>query len=214
MLTRVIVLIGIGLFPYSVSAESLSGKAKLQAKLADLVSFSAQFEQTILDEDEVLDVSTGNLVLQRPNKMRWETVSPEENLIIADGQSIWNIDSFVEQVTVFPQQDTVRNNPIMLLTAQDETAWDKFTVVELAVAPSQMKVEYDTVFEVSALDQDAQISVLKLRFKDDLLVGLKTIDSQQQVSDMTFSAITINKPIAERTFSTDFPAHFTVDDQR
>jgi len=197
-----------------VQADGPSGKALLKSKLDSLQAFSASFKQTILDEGEVLGNSTGTLILQRPNKMRWETQSPEENLIIADGDSIWNIDSFVEQVTVFPQQDTVRNNPIMLLTTKDASIWDRFSVIQLEMPKGQVDVAYNTVFEITALDQDAQITQLKLRFKDDELTGLSTIDSQQQISDMAFSDIQVNSVVGAEIFAASFPESYTIDDQR
>ena len=210
-----IFLVGLTLFSTSLSAETAlpSQKSELQTLLADLTNFSANFTQTIYDEGEAIDQSSGTLTLMRPNKMRWETRLPEENLIIADGNSIWNIDSFVEQVTVFSQDDTVKNNPIMLLTSNEKASWDKFSVLQLG-AINDDKSLFNRAFEVSALDDNAQITKLTLRFKDRQLVSLETTDSQGQRSNMDFESIQSNQDLPVSVFSVVYPEHYAVDDQR
>lgn len=179
-------------------------EATLKSYLQKLNSYSASFTQTVYDEGEAIDKSTGKLYLQSPNKMRWQTMTPEESLFIADGDSIWNIDSFVEQVTVFPQQDAVNNNPFILLTDQGSDIWEKFKVEQLA----------PEMFAVTALEPSAQIVKLVLRFNQGELVSLTTEDGQTQRSEMVFSAIETNNALDASLFVANYPETYVVDDQR
>ena len=91
-------------------------------KLSKLVSYSANFSQSISDiNGKELQRTSGTLTLKTPNMLRWETQLPDETLLIADGTTVWNVDPFVEQVTVMQQQSITQNNPLMLLVSDDDS---------------------------------------------------------------------------------------------
>ena len=80
---------------FSVSALANDAEA-LKTKLAGLESFKAAFTQSVTDENgEVVHEATGNLTMARPDKLRWETLSPDETVLIADGSAVWHIDEWV-----------------------------------------------------------------------------------------------------------------------
>lgn len=196
-----------------LSSQSVYGNEQLKQRLSDFNSFEASFEQVVYDQDEAIDSASGQLTLMRPNKMRWETTFPDETLLIADGTSIWNIDSFVEQVTIFPQQDVVTSNPMMLLTSEDPAVWESFSVKVLESAGNSENQQSE-IYEITSLQQDAQIVSLTLRFEEGVLVSLSTQDSQQQVSALTFSDIKTNIDLSDDTFVAEYQDSYTVDDQR
>ena len=191
----------------SVALADDQATTELRTLLSHISQYKAMFKQTITDtEGNVVHEANGNIVLARPDKLRWETVSPDENTLVADGETVWNIDPFVEQVTIIDQKKAVKDNPIMLITATDDETWSKF-VVRKADAVS------DEYF-VTPVNQEGQIRELTLIFSDDALVGLTTLDAQEQISSLKFSAVETQFPLAADAFTPSFSDSYIVDDQR
>ena len=95
---------GIAILALTMALPSFaqSVKQELQAKLAQLQPFSADFTQTVTSaEDKVLLTAQGNMQLQRPNQFRWHTVTPDEQLIVSNGETLWFYNPFVEQVSIY-----------------------------------------------------------------------------------------------------------------
>jgi len=200
----VLVCLGLHGLAISASAEETSAHNQLKPILENLVSYRADFIQIIKDaEDSILQQSEGNMSLQKPNKLRWEVSLPDESLFVADGEVIYNLDPFVEQVTLIDQADIVNNNPLMLLISDDAAAWDS---VDISYQNGQ--------YWLASNDDNANISLLKLRFSDGVLQGLESIDRQQQRNIIEFKNIQHNAEIASSAFRVDIPETFIIDDQR
>jgi len=183
---------------------SLTAKAELKVKLSNLVSYSADFSQSISDiSGKELQRSSGTLTLQTPNMLRWETQLPDETLLIADGTTVWNVDPFVEQVTVMQQESVTQNNPLMLLVSDDEKQWNAVTVEKK-----------ESRFLVVSQDENANIVSLNIAFDGDQLMRLQSTDRQQQKSLLIFSNIVQNQPVAKALFSYEIPENYIIDDQR
>lgn len=179
-------------------------KAELKMKLSKLVSYSANFSQSISDiSGKELQRTSGTLTLKTPNMLRWETQLPDETLLIADGTTVWNVDPFVEQVTVMQQESITQNNPLMLLVSDDEKQWNS-VIVE----------NKDSRFVVVSQDENANIVSLNIEFNGDQLTRLQSTDRQQQKSLLIFSNIEQNQPVAQLLFSYKIPENYIIDDQR
>lgn len=188
----------------SASFADITAEEALRQKLMSLQNFQAEFAQQVTDaEGVVLQESAGRLVLQQPDKMFWEVTEPDENQLIADGDTLWHIDPFVEQVVAMSQESTIANNPFVLLTDPYSQAWQDFQISQFA----------DT-FVVQSQTPDSQIAKLVLSFSGDELTGLSFVDRQEQVSELTFKNIQMNASIEAALFTFDVPEGFTLDDQR
>jgi outer membrane lipoprotein carrier protein len=59
---------------------------RLRAALKNMDNLSAEFKQTLRDEDKkIVQQSRGTLALQRPGKFSWSYIEPYEQRIVADG---------------------------------------------------------------------------------------------------------------------------------
>lgn len=194
----------------SLSSAALADEqatTELRSLLSHISQYKANFKQTITDtEGTVVHEASGNIVLARPDKLRWETLSPDENVLVANGESVWNIDPFVEQVTIIDQQKAVKDNPIMLIIATDDETWSKF-VVRKADAVS------DEYF-ITPVNQEGQIRELTLIFSNEALVGLTTLDAQEQISSLKFTDVATRFPLDADAFTPAFSENYIVDDQR
>lgn len=94
---------------------------QLDAFTADLRNFSAEFEQMIFDaQGNREETSSGSLHISEPNLLRWEYTQPFPQLIIADGDRVWNYDIELEQITVRQQGEAQAQSPLTLLTRPDD----------------------------------------------------------------------------------------------
>lgn len=189
----------------SVASETENSAAELKARLSELHSFEAAFEQQVRDlQGELLQSATGKLQLQQPNKMRWQLYKPDETTLIADGDTVWHQDPFMEQVIAYEQSLAVQGNPLILLAEPDSDHWQSFQI-------SQPEPDR---FVIKSQSEDSQIASLSLRFKDDVLVQLTFEDRQQQRTQMVFSQIASNIALAPELFEFTLPEGYELDEQR
>lgn len=197
-----------------------NAQIKLKALLNNMQQFRAAFSQTVVDaQQNVVHEAEGVLTMTRPNKLRWETTFPDETLLIADGEAVWNVDTFVEQVTILSQDNAIKDNPIMLLTSNDEDTWSMFSISQLDDALASMSNNTTAAnlksFQITPKSQDGQILTLTMTFNSgDALAALTMLDAQQQLSTLIFSDIETKFPLAADTFEVDVPESFIIDDQR
>lgn len=91
-------------------------------------TLSARFEQTQKDEHgEVLAQRSGTFDLSRPGRFLWRYDQPYEQLMVCDGNKIWNYEPDLAQVTVRPADQVLKGTPAALL-AQRSLLGDAFSV--------------------------------------------------------------------------------------
>lgn len=180
-------------------------KASLRALLANFTNLKATFNQTITDlQGQELQSSKGELLLQKPQQIRWITESPEESILVADGKTVFNVDPFVEQVTLLDQSTLTKSNPLMLLITDQESQW-----VQVAVTKE------NNAFTVISLAVDSPITKLILNFgKDNKLLSIVSIDRQQQQNKVAFTNVAYNTPTNKEDFSYTPKPSWVIDDQR
>jgi outer membrane lipoprotein carrier protein len=128
---------------------------RLRAALKNMDNLSAEFKQTLRDEDKkIVQQSRGTLALQRPGKFSWSYIEPYEQRIVADGSELWIYDVELEQVTVKPMDESLSNAPIMILMKQSDVT-QEFTVSEVGqrkylywveLKPNASDLEYTTIY--------------------------------------------------------------------
>ncbi len=185
-------------------ATDVDAKQQLKVKLAMLATYQANFTQTVVDiENTLLQQATGRIVLQQPNNLYWELFEPNESVLLADGDNIWNVDPFLEQVVVYAADAALENNPLILLTNPDSSKWQEFEVSQS-----------DNQFIITPRELNGGIESLRLVFNGDILVELESQDGQQQKSVLSFSEIKQNNPLPDDTFIFVMPDGYELDDQR
>lgn len=186
-------------------AASTSAKTTLQSRLASLASYSADFTQQVFDmSGELLQDAKGKIKLQQPQKLYWELLPPNEGVLIADGDTLWHIDPFVEQVVALNQSKAVSNHPIMLIAQPKSALWNGYSVNQKGQQ-----------FIVSPLNPQGSIKQLAISFNErSQLVSLELTDQQDQRNVLAFSNILQNPVIDSATFQFTMPQGFDLDDQR
>ena len=107
---------------------------------------------------QLLQQGTGKLAISKPNLVNWQTITPDETFIISDGETLWFYDPFIEQATAYNLAKSIHNTPILLLTSNDETLWQQYSVHKS-----------DENFVITPLDQNSQIKSLTVTFSGQTL---------------------------------------------
>ena len=164
----------------SASGEPNATEA-LNEFLADLDHLSAEFDQTVSDTyGRVVEVSSGNLLLVRPNA-RWETVSPYPQTLILKNKDLEIYDPDLEQVTLRNISDEWQQVPLALLLGDAVDLGKHFTVGYTSLAngvevfqlhPNSADAVFESVelmidgkqlMRITIRDQAAQETVVHLR---------------------------------------------------
>ena len=190
--------------PAKPAAAPTSALLTLRHKLKRFEQFSAQFEQKVFDvKGQQIQTSKGELQVQQPNKFRWQTYEPDQNLIVSDGQAVWIYNAFVEQVTAMELNKTVQQSPLWLIANQSEQAWSQFDV-------STNQQGYSIVPK----DPNSLTKRIIIRFNDDIISRLTIEDTQGQTSEFILSDFNASSRLANDIFNFTLPDGVEFDDQR
>lgn len=183
-----------------VAACLLSGPAQAETALqtaqrffAEMTSFRADFVQQLIDPDgRQLQSSSGRVMIQRPNRFRWDYQLPYRQLIVADGEQLWIYDEDLEQVTVASLETALDKTPALLLS-QPRRLDEDFIV-------TPMSREDQTWIRLLPKDTDSLYSEIHLAITTAGLQGMELIDGFGQVTRLVFSNVRINATSREAWF--------------
>lgn len=122
--------------PVSLGLALASGGASAQAR-AQLDTFTqglktleGGFTQTVYDQKgRVKESSSGKVSMSAPNLFRWQYVKPYQQLIVADGKTVWIYEPDLQQVSKRPQGVEEQSSPLAALV--DRSKLDsQFNVAE------------------------------------------------------------------------------------
>ena len=194
---------GLLLLTNSVVASE-QDKQQLRRQLDSLLNYHASFTQRVIDvNNQLIQASEGSIWLVKPAKFRWQYNDEDAAIIVADGENVYNIDGFVEQVSIFSQSEITMNNPFMLMISDDPSIWQDIDVTYKAPA-----------YKIESKSPDAALRVLTLMFGDEGLLELHSVDNQGQKNHLIFDDIVINQPVDANLFKVDIPDDYVIDDQR
>ena len=164
----------------SLSTMAADAEQRLEAALKKMDNLSAEFKQTLLDEDKnIVQQSRGTLALQRPGKFAWIYAEPFEQRIIADGSELWIYDVALDQVTVKPMDEGISNAPIMILMKESDVT-QQFKVSEVG----QRKYLY--WIELEPLASDLEFQRIFIGLEDGRVRAMELQDQFGQSTQIVF----------------------------
>ena len=175
-----------------MAAESATDK--LNVFVESVVTFKANFKQTVLDpQGQVVEEAHGEFLLERPGKFRWDYQQPFPQHIVADGQRIWFYDVDLEQVTVQSQLEVLADTPATLLSGETRPE-DKYLLTDI---PSE-----DGLFWVELVPKDVEsnFQTVTLAFDQFGLQQMIMKDSFDQRTRLVFTQVHENVELASDAF--------------
>ena len=147
--------------------------------------------------------SSGRFEFQRPDRFRFEYTKPFEQVIVADGQTLWMHDVDLNQVAARAQAEVLGQTPAALIaSAPDLKALNN--VFTLSNAPEREGLQWVLA---TPRQRDAQLQSVQLGFKPGgQLSVLEMLDSFGQRSVLRFGEMSVNGRIAPERFRFTPPA--------
>jgi len=172
---------------YFISQITLASDT-LDQFLTDLHTLQGNFEQKLFsDTEDLLETTSGTMVIERPGKFRWDYQKPYQQLIVADGERVWIYDLDLEQITVKTLDDTLGKTPALLLTHDYQQIKKEYTIEELPTLGESVRLE------LQPKDTKAQFKLIRLTLQDNLLQELELQDNLEQKTFLTFDKVTRNQ---------------------
>jgi outer membrane lipoprotein carrier protein len=161
-----------------------------------------------------LQQGTGTLAISKPNLVNWKTITPDETLIVSDGNTLWFYDPFIEQASAFSLAKSIHNTPILLLTSDEPQLWQQYNVIEQSDI-----VESGSRFVVMPKDESSQIKKLTLSFNetnsnDIELSEFSFQDATGQISQISLSNFNSTVKPDASLFTFSLPEGVRLEDKR
>lgn len=170
------------------------GPQKLNDFLHKLDSFSAKFEQSILDsESSSVGRFQGDLYISRPGKFRWDYFEPYEKLILADGNTVYIVDSDLEQITYVSQERALKGTPASILINQGKLE-DRFEIIDIGNSQGMDWVE------LLPMDAESQFTRILLSFVGEDLRRMEMADKFGQITRFQFYDLKRNPELDKELF--------------
>ena len=180
--------------------------AELEALLGNINTLRADVEQLIVESDGgVLEESQIKMQLKKPGGFYWETLTPFPELVVTNGELLWNYQPDLEQV-VIENWDSERSElAAQLLSGQTANLGEEY---ETVLAP---EVATDiTEFILTPRAADSVYSQIMITFVSDELdmIHLRNKNGEQTV--WRFSAVQRNTRIPDAQFVFEPPVGIEV----
>ncbi|GAB6059765.1 outer membrane lipoprotein chaperone LolA [Desulfonatronum parangueonense] len=119
--------------------------AKIQRQYESIESFQAEFTQELsVAASREIDERHGQLFFQQPGLIRWETVSPEKELLVVGTELVWNYFEEEETAYRYAVEDVLGSAMV------------------LRILSGQARLDEDFITEED-LSDDAKYTVIRLR---------------------------------------------------
>lgn len=201
-------MLSVSAMGFSALAFSNMAFATPQQELSDRLQlndgFSATFTQEVTSPDgDVVMEGEGNVEISRPSMFRWVTTLPDENVLVSDGQNLWYYSPFIEQVSIYNQEQATEQTPFVLLTRNRASDWDNYSVNQTGDVFTLVPTAVDSTQGQFQINIDSK----------GIVHGFNVIEQDGQKGSFVFDNIKVGKPASDR-FTFVVPDGVEIDDQR
>ncbi|HEB78438.1 MAG TPA: outer membrane lipoprotein chaperone LolA [Methylothermaceae bacterium] len=167
---------------------------ELERFLASVTTLSAEFEQTVLDEQgKVSQKSMGHFYLKRPGKFRWTYEIPFRQEVVADGNRVWFYDPDLEQVTVRDLDEALGSAPALLLSG-------KIRLTERFRVKRQGREGKRVWIELQPKSEEDVFRRLRVELESNRLVLMELADHFGQLTRIRFRNMVLNPELDDELF--------------
>lgn len=151
----------------------------LASRLQQTAVYSASFTQSVFGvRGEVLEQSEGYVRLERPH-FKWVVDEPYPQVLVTEGDQLKLYDPDLEQLTVRPLEDALKDTPVSLLTRDAVAIGDAFSVMQIQDRDGES-------FVIEPAADDTLYREILLHFDTRGLVGLDILDHLGQRTEIRF----------------------------
>jgi outer membrane lipoprotein carrier protein len=184
--------------------------AQLDNFLRELETFSAAFEQTLLNQyGEELEKSVGVMHIRRPGMFHWAYWEPYVQYLISDGVNLWIYDEDLEQVTIRDISNVIEESPAAILGGEIDID-AHYIVIDIDIEGA----DGNDWLELTPRDVDSQYSAIRLGFRKGQLSSMILFDSLGQTTQIKLLDMKRNNALNIELFNFTVPEGVDVIDSR
>lgn len=178
---------------------------KLADNLDRLNNVGADFVQHTFDgKGTLLQTQSGSLALKHPNKFRWSSAEPFAQLLVSNGETLWQYDEDLEQVTIQVLNKKLSATPALLLSGDTDQIANEYDIYSETLQDEEHFVlipkQVDVLFDRLRLEFNGKKLLSRMVIQDE--VGQKTI--------IRFENIQSNNPLNDADFVFEIPSGIDV----
>ncbi|QJI28650.1 outer membrane lipoprotein chaperone LolA [Pseudomonas sp. ADAK18] len=197
-LIRMLLLPALALTALSAQADPAS-VASLTNLLEQSKTITARFSQLTLDGGGTrLQETAGEMAVQRPGLFYWKTDKPNDQTIVSDGQKVTLWDPDLEQATIKKLDPRLSQTPALLLSGDVSQISKSFDI-------TSQQASGVINFTLKPTTKDTLFDSLRLSFRNGVINDMQLIDSVGQRTNILFSGVKANQPVAASKFKFDIP---------
>jgi outer membrane lipoprotein carrier protein len=184
-------------FMFAICAPAaLAGPIEqLQAFVDSARAARADFTQVVTDGDgKTVQTSSGTFEFSRPGKFRWQYTQPFEQVLVADGKTLWIYDKDLNQVTSRRLDQALGSTPAAILAGADEI--ERYFSLE-----AQKKKDKLEWLQVKPYDEDNMFERVRMGFNKNNLEVMELYDNFGQKTVIRFSKLERSPKFPPNVFS-------------
>jgi outer membrane lipoprotein carrier protein len=179
----------------------------VQKNYEKVLTYEAEFIQKsyIKMMDKTQDVK-GTVSIKKPGKMKWSYGSPDTQILISNGNTLWLYVPDEEQATKIPIESIYSSNTPALFLAGKGKLTQTFNVERVNLDKDPL------IITLTPKADDQSLTRLKLfaNKKNYQITGSTVYDKLGNITEIRFSNIKTNREIPEKTFQFQVPANVEV----
>ncbi|MCD6055515.1 MAG: lolA [Gammaproteobacteria bacterium] len=193
-----IIFVFIIFFPLTIYAKT--AMKTLLSQLEPLQRMQADFSQKTMADGKTIQSAKGEMAVSRPGKFYWHLQGLSDQIIVADGHSIWVYDKDLAQVTVQDMETLQADVPGLLLAGSPDYIESRYTAELIASAKSDQ-----AIFKLIPRESQSLFQYALLTFQGNKPLSLSFIDSLDQTTELFFSNVRINRDLPADLFHFEPP---------
>lgn len=182
--------------PADAEQPALSAEQQLDSLLENLQTFRADVRQLIVENTGgVLEESEILFMLKRPHGFYWETLLPFPELIVTDGETLWNYQPDLLQLSIENWDASRSELAAQLLSGNTDAIVAEYTISAIPVNTS------DWEFMLYPNDPASLYEQVSLYFEQGELVSILLINANGQRTFWEFNNREINLELESSVFT-------------
>ena len=193
------------------SATSQNGIENLENFIKNVKTGRSEFVQTVTQpakdgRPERTKTSSGSFEFLRPHHFRFVYKKPFEQIIVADGQTLWLYDADLNQVTARKQSQVLASTPAALVASAVDM---KSLQADFTLNP-QPESEGLAWVLATPKGRDNALQSIRIGFRQGELVVLEMVDTFGQRSHLRFNGLDTGIKLDAKIFQFKPPANADV----
>jgi outer membrane lipoprotein carrier protein len=190
------------LFSLTAEAGELTPQemgARLQETYDSTTSFTADFSQvTAMKLSRRERHGQGSLLIKKPRLMRWDYLEPDRQVLISDGEVMSMYFAAAAQMIIMPAQEYLQSDVTYAFFAGTGNILRDF---DLSAAGEEYCCGTPPDLRLTPKRPHPQVEYLYLWLNEDFLISRMQIgDHYGSLTDLTFTNIQVNVPLAAERF--------------